>query len=110
MHANRSWMILWAILEAVGLRWAGEGRSQPAAVVIGHLEARDIRHLGWGYGRGRFVERRRQLLDALATPQGVTWMARGAGVDRYGLVGYIVGELGGGQPVGGPVAPGQRFS
>lgn len=78
---------LWTTLEAVALCFADADRLEPAAVVLGHLEAHDIHHRGKGYGVGTFVERRANVLGRLRTmAESERWMARGAALNREELV------------------------
>jgi hypothetical protein len=87
-------MNVWGLIEALSLYWCGRDRMEPAAVLLGHLEAHDHRHAGGGGRSGPFVERRRlAIAGLLELPGGDTWMAHGAELDRDELVTYALEQL-----------------
>ena len=58
LYTTRNWMYIWGVVEALSLYWHSSDRTEPAAVLLGYLEAHDLRH-GFGGGRiGSFAERR----------------------------------------------------
>jgi hypothetical protein len=89
-------MNVWAVVEALSLYWYSSDRMEPAAVLLGYLEAHDLRHAGGGGRSGSFAERRRLAIAALHEPSdGEAWMAHGAELDRDELVTYALDQLGG---------------
>ena len=40
LYANRDWANTWAAIEALAIHWTKTGRTEPAATLLGHLEAR----------------------------------------------------------------------
>jgi predicted ATPase len=99
----RAWQF-WMVVEAAAFRLLEWDRAEAAAVVLGHLEARGIRH-------GVPPARRRQALDRLQhLSESAAWMRRGAELERDQIVSYllaVLGELGPppGQPETRPPAP-----
>jgi hypothetical protein len=88
LYAIRDWHF-WVVLEAVALHWIRTGRSEPAAVLLGHLEAHDIRH-------GMFKMQRHRAVGAVRhLPEAHRWMGRGASLDRDQVVMYALAELSG---------------
>ena len=86
LYAIRDWHA-WLIVEATALHWAAGGRMEEAAILLGHLEKRDVRH-------GGLSRRRQEVLDVLhALPEAPSWMERGARLDRDELVRYALEQL-----------------
>ena len=87
-------MNVWAVVEALSLYWYSSNRMEPAAVLLGYLEAHDVRHGGGGGRSGSFVERRRLAIAALLElPGAEAWMAHGAELGRDELVTYALDQL-----------------
>src|SRR3712207_7584893 len=74
LHGIREWAA-WEIVERVAVHWLRRGRIEPAAVLLGFLEARNIRHVA-------YVRSRQRALDVIkATSNAEAWMRRGASFD-----------------------------
>jgi hypothetical protein len=83
---------LWICLESAAAHLA-ETDPRVAALVLGHLEARGIGHVGLRTRRGRAVA---AVVEAGEAPS----MARGAGLDRAALVEAVLAALAGRSPAG----------
>jgi hypothetical protein len=80
-------VLLWVVIEALALYWARVGREEPAAVLLGHLEANNIRH-------AQFVEQRRDAVAAVrAGSDSEERFARGAALGRDQVVAYALEQL-----------------
>jgi hypothetical protein len=87
LYANRDWGNLWTSFEALAIHWTTMGRSEPAATILGYLEARNLCSVS-------FLERRRDALAVLReVPEAEWWVARGETLDRDQLVDYVLNEL-----------------
>jgi hypothetical protein len=85
--ASRNWALVWTTIEALALYWARTGRDEPAAVLLGHLEANDIRY-------ANFVEQRTEAVGTLrARNDSEDHLARGASLGRDQLVTYALNQL-----------------
>jgi hypothetical protein len=85
--ASRTWAFVWTVIEALALYWARVGREEPAAVLLGNLEANNIRH-------AYFVEQRRDAVAALrAGGDAEDHLAEGAALGRDQLVAYVLDQL-----------------
>ena len=85
--ATRSWAFVWTVMEALALHWARVGREEPAAVLLGHLEANDIRS-------AQFVEQRRDAVaDLWARGDAEGRLAHGAALAHDQLVAYVLDQL-----------------
>jgi hypothetical protein len=85
--ATRTWALVWVVMEALALYWARVGRDEPAAVLLGHLEANHIRY-------AQFVEQRRDAVAALRDRSDAEdHLARGAALERDQLVAYALDQL-----------------
>ena len=85
--ATRNWVLVWIVMEALALYWARVGRDEPAAVLLGHLEANNIRY-------AHFVEQRRDAVAALrARSDAEDRLAHGAALERDQLVAYALDQL-----------------
>jgi hypothetical protein len=90
--AGRTWALVWVVIEGVALHWARTGRDEPSAVLLGHLEANDIRY-------AQFVDQRTQAVTALHARDDVEdHLARGAALGREQPVTYALNQLA--DPVG----------
>jgi hypothetical protein len=88
LYSIRDWH-LWLIVEAIALHFIAADRLEPAAVLLGHLETRDLRHGAFG---GRREEALRQLADV---PDADAWLANGATLDREQIMAFAIEELSG---------------
>jgi predicted ATPase/DNA-binding SARP family transcriptional activator len=96
LYGTRNWMLMWGALQTTAVWWAGEGRLASAAVLLGYLEAHDLRPPGPGHARGAEKRRRQQLVAELATTSdGTAWLQRGAELERNEVVAYALDELAG---------------
>jgi predicted ATPase/class 3 adenylate cyclase len=88
LYANREWSNLWVAIEALAIHWTETGRTEPAATLLGFLEARkDLRSVA-------FLGRRQDAVAALReSPEAHPWMAQGAALDRDQLVDYALDQL-----------------
>jgi hypothetical protein len=87
MLATRNWVLVWTVIEALALYWARARRDGPAAVLLGHLEAHNIRY-------AYFVEQRREAVAALgARGDAEDRLAQGAALERDQLVAYALAQL-----------------
>jgi hypothetical protein len=87
LYANRDWANTWGAIEALAIHWTETGRTEPAATLLGHLEARNIHF-------GPFIPQRQDAVAALReTPDAESWMARGGALDRDQLVDYALNQL-----------------
>ena len=85
--AGRNWMTLWSVVGAAALYRARMGRAEPAAVLLGHLEANHIQS-------ATFVDERAQTLTTLrAGPDAQEWLDHGATLERDQLVAYALSQL-----------------
>jgi predicted ATPase len=85
LYAHRQWNDLHVAIESIAAHWADTGRSESAAVLLGHLEVH-------GRGHGAMARRRARLSSALSATHGQD-MARGAAMNRDELVEYALSEL-----------------
>ena len=87
LYANRDRANMWTAIEALAIHWTKTGRTEPAATLLGHLEAKNIRSVG-------FLPQRHDAVAALReTPEAQSWMARGGALDRDQLVDYALNQL-----------------
>jgi hypothetical protein len=71
LRVNQDWTNLTIGLEALAESWATSGDLEPAALILGHLEARDRRHVA-------LAARRTRAMEAIRThPAGKDWLDRG---------------------------------
>ena len=78
---------MWPVVEAAALYWARTGQAEPAAVLLGHLEANHIHY-------ATFVDERAQALATLrARRDAEEWLAHGAALERDQLVAYALSHL-----------------
>ena len=85
--AGRHWALVWPGVEALALYWARTGRDEPAVVLLGHLEANNIRNAS-------FVEERTQAVAALrARNDAADRLEAGAALAGDQLVAYALGQL-----------------
>jgi hypothetical protein len=88
LYANRDWGNMWIAIEALAIHWAKAGRTEPAATLLGHLEAKNLR-------LAALVRQRQDAVAALReTPEAQSWMARGGALDRDQLVDYALNRVG----------------
>jgi hypothetical protein len=71
LMANQDWINLAIAFEALAASWATSGDLEAASLILGHLEARDRRHVVLAARRARALEIIR------AHPAGEEWLARG---------------------------------
>jgi hypothetical protein len=87
LYDTRNWMVLWSSLQTCGVHLAYNGATEPASVILGHLEA----HGRYPPGLPINLERRRRLsAEHAATAESAASMAHGAGLDRDQLVAYTL--------------------
>jgi hypothetical protein len=77
------------VLEIVAIYWAFSGTLEPAAVVLGHLEAHDRHHPNPRIRRDR--ARARDLVRRL--PDAENHLARGNAMTREQLLAYVLEQL-----------------
>ena len=81
----RNWGYVWALVEAVALHWLSEHREDDGAVLIGYLDARDLRWPSY--------ETRRRSASAELQRTRPDAMARGVALDADELVELILGRI-----------------
>ena len=85
--AGRNWLGVWLVVEAAALYWARMGRVEPAAVLLGHLEANHIQ-------AATFVDEHAQIITTLvARGDAQEWLTYGATLERDQLVAYALSHL-----------------
>jgi len=85
--AEGNWQTAWWALETLGEHWAASGRTEPAAVLLGHLESS-----GRNSTRA-FADRAGALASIATNPETDALMARGARLDRDDLIAYVLAHL-----------------
>ena len=88
LYGSRFWMYVWIVLETLGTYWVFSGQSEDGAVVLGHLTAGNHSHATLRGARTAALE---TLAGHLELSEA---MDRGAGMDRDGLVTYVLDRLG----------------
>ena len=86
-HRTREWVHQWGALESLAIRWTRHGRMQPAAVLIGHMEAHRR-------ANSYLVPHRAQAIDSLrAFGPAAGWMADGAALQPDQLARFALDVL-----------------
>jgi hypothetical protein len=88
LYVARDWLDMWMVIDSLAVLLAEAGRVEPAAVLLGHLQAHKIQY---PLGASRRAAATR-LVDARA--DAADWLARGARLDRHELVAYALDALG----------------
>ena len=85
----RFWWRTWHVFDSIGLALVSSGRTEPAAVVVGHLEAHHP-----PFGMEDDLGFRARTLDIVRSHKWCEeWMARGAAMDRYQIVEYALAAV-----------------
>ena len=86
-QSSRSWMLLWVLLESLGIGWATQGRYEPAAVLLGAIDSRQ-RHAA------PLTNQRDRIQTSLGAHADFgTWAATGAQMTIDELIDYALANL-----------------
>ena len=103
--ADRHWMYVWTVVEALALHWLRSQRRAASGVVYGYLEAQGLRYPTLS------SERDSALADLASDGEESGAMRRGAAMDRDEIIEFVLAQLdadrsttsaGLGPPVDGP--------
>ena len=85
----RFWWRTWHVFDSIGLALVSSGRTEAAAVVVGHLDAHHP-----PFGTEEMLGFRRHAAEIVRSDARCDeWMARGASMDRYQIVEYALAAL-----------------
>lgn len=94
LYEARTWMLLYGILITAAVHLAWNGANEPAAVLFGWLDARDLHPPDPAFAKGALTRTRQEfIVDLENNPQGSAWLAEGAQLDADAIVQYALRTL-----------------